>query len=80
MTRCGSQVPQPILTSDSYAHVKFVSNNANTFPGFQLKFEASVEGKNWHEMKEKFTFQLPCSTDINIVPQNIRKHGMYAVA
>ncbi|XP_052697133.1 cubilin-like isoform X2 [Crassostrea angulata] len=43
MTRCGSQVPQPILTSDSYAHVKFVSNNANTFPGFQIKFEASVE-------------------------------------
>lgn len=58
MTRCGSQVPQPILTSDSYAHVKFVSNNANTFPGFQLKFEASVEGKNWHEMKENLLFNF----------------------
>lgn len=58
MTRCGSHVPQPILTSDSYAHVKFVSNNANTFPGFQLKFEASVEGKNWHEMKENLLFNF----------------------
>lgn len=52
ITVCGTQVPQPIMTSDSYAHVKFVSNNANTFPGFQLKFEASVEGKqemNWRQ-------------------------------
>lgn len=44
LTGCGPQAPQPIMTSDSYAHVKFVSNNVNTFPGFQIKFEASVEG------------------------------------
>ncbi|XP_061178089.1 cubilin-like [Saccostrea echinata] len=42
-TLCGSQIPQPVITSDSYAHIKFISNNANTFPGFQMKFDASVE-------------------------------------
>ncbi|XP_072307339.1 cubilin [Eucyclogobius newberryi] len=40
---CGSALPAPMDTSDSFAYVKFVSDGSGNAPGFSLKFEASVE-------------------------------------
>ncbi|XP_071062991.1 LOW QUALITY PROTEIN: cubilin [Pseudochaenichthys georgianus] len=40
---CGSNIPVSMETSDSFAHVKFVSDASGNAPGFSLTFEASVE-------------------------------------
>ncbi|CAL1576609.1 unnamed protein product [Knipowitschia caucasica] len=40
---CGSSLPTPLETSDSFAYVKFVSDSSVNAPGFSLMFEASVE-------------------------------------
>ncbi|XP_046880031.1 cubilin [Hypomesus transpacificus] len=40
---CGSSMPAPIDTSDSFTYVKFVSDSSTNAPGFSLSFHASVE-------------------------------------
>lgn len=40
---CGTTLPAPFDTSDSFAYVKFVSDASGNAPGFSLRFEASVE-------------------------------------
>ncbi|KAF0028409.1 hypothetical protein F2P81_019496 [Scophthalmus maximus] len=40
---CGSNLPASMDTSDSFAYVKFVSDNSGNAAGFSLSFEASVE-------------------------------------
>ncbi|XP_041824165.1 cubilin [Melanotaenia boesemani] len=40
---CGSNLPAPLDTSDSFAYVKFVSDTSINAAGFRLTFEASVE-------------------------------------
>uniref|UniRef100_W5MX16 Cubilin n=1 Tax=Lepisosteus oculatus TaxID=7918 RepID=W5MX16_LEPOC len=40
---CGSALPSPVVTADSYAYVKFVSDGSENALGFSLRFDASVE-------------------------------------
>uniref|UniRef100_A0A4W4F6Q8 Cubilin n=1 Tax=Electrophorus electricus TaxID=8005 RepID=A0A4W4F6Q8_ELEEL len=40
---CGSSLPAPMDTGDSFAYVKFVSDGSGNANGFRLSFEASVE-------------------------------------
>uniref|UniRef100_A0A3B5L191 Cubilin n=1 Tax=Xiphophorus couchianus TaxID=32473 RepID=A0A3B5L191_9TELE len=40
---CGNNIPASVDTSDSFAYVKFVSDNSGNAAGFSLFFEASVE-------------------------------------
>ncbi|KAM4718445.1 cubilin [Anableps anableps] len=40
---CGNNIPASVDTSNSFAYVKFVSDNSGNAPGFSLFFEASVE-------------------------------------
>lgn len=40
---CGTTLPAPFDTSDSFAYVKFVSDASGNAPGFSLRFDASVE-------------------------------------
>uniref|UniRef100_A0A672HTS6 Cubilin (intrinsic factor-cobalamin receptor) n=1 Tax=Salarias fasciatus TaxID=181472 RepID=A0A672HTS6_SALFA len=40
---CGSDLPAPVDTSDSFAYVRFVSDGSTNAAGFRLLFEASVE-------------------------------------
>ncbi|XP_028815099.1 cubilin [Denticeps clupeoides] len=40
---CGSSIPAPMDTGDSFAYVKFVSDGSGNAEGFSLSFEASVE-------------------------------------
>ncbi|XP_054878715.1 cubilin isoform X1 [Poeciliopsis prolifica] len=40
---CGNNIPASVDTSDSFAYVKFVSDNSINAAGFHLFFEASVE-------------------------------------
>ncbi|XP_066539114.1 cubilin [Hoplias malabaricus] len=40
---CGSSLPAPMDTGDSFAYVKFVSDSSGNAAGFSLSFEASVE-------------------------------------
>uniref|UniRef100_A0A8C5HD89 Cubilin n=1 Tax=Gouania willdenowi TaxID=441366 RepID=A0A8C5HD89_GOUWI len=40
---CGSELPVPLDTSDSFAYVKFFSDTSGNAAGFTLSFEASVE-------------------------------------
>uniref|UniRef100_A0A3Q4HHJ3 Cubilin (intrinsic factor-cobalamin receptor) n=1 Tax=Neolamprologus brichardi TaxID=32507 RepID=A0A3Q4HHJ3_NEOBR len=40
---CGSNLPAPMETSDSFAYVRFVSDTSENAAGFRLFFEASVE-------------------------------------
>lgn len=45
---CGSTLPAPLETSDSFAYVRFVSDASGNSAGFSLSFEASVEGAVTH--------------------------------
>uniref|UniRef100_A0AAQ4PGY7 Cubilin n=1 Tax=Gasterosteus aculeatus aculeatus TaxID=481459 RepID=A0AAQ4PGY7_GASAC len=40
---CGSHPPASVDTSDSFAYVRFVSDNSGNAAGFSLTFEASIE-------------------------------------
>ncbi|XP_066579431.1 cubilin [Amia ocellicauda] len=40
---CGSTLPGPVDTADSYAYIRFVSDSSVNAPGFSLRFDASVE-------------------------------------
>ncbi|XP_017269603.1 cubilin [Kryptolebias marmoratus] len=40
---CGNNLPASVDTSDSFAYVKFVSDNSINAAGFKLSFEASIE-------------------------------------
>lgn len=40
---CGSTLPAPLETSDSFTYVRFVSDASGNSAGFSLSFEASVE-------------------------------------
>jgi len=46
LNACGYQQPPTVVTSDSYAFVKFQSSNRlRDSLGFSLSFQASLEGK-----------------------------------
>ncbi|KAM9307657.1 cubilin [Gastrophryne carolinensis] len=40
---CGNKIPDSLRTSDSFAYVKFVSDESITAKGFRLQYEASIE-------------------------------------
>ncbi|KAL3836256.1 hypothetical protein ACJMK2_021695 [Sinanodonta woodiana] len=40
---CGSRIPVPVVTSDSFAYLRLKTNNGVVQLGFSLNFEASVE-------------------------------------
>ena len=43
---CGDSIPQPVITSDNQAVIRFVSNERDQQPGFSLNYQASIEGTN----------------------------------
>ena len=43
---CGDSIPQPVITSDNQAIIRFVSNERDQQPGFSLNYQASIEGTN----------------------------------
>ncbi|XP_053569959.1 cubilin [Bombina bombina] len=40
---CNSTIPNDLVTSDSFAYIKFVSDGSINATGFRLRFEASIE-------------------------------------
>uniref|UniRef100_A0A8C3I7Z9 Cubilin n=1 Tax=Chrysemys picta bellii TaxID=8478 RepID=A0A8C3I7Z9_CHRPI len=40
---CGTTIPDPMDTSDSFAYVKFFTDGSINAPGFRLRFDASIE-------------------------------------
>ncbi|XP_053408750.1 cubilin-like isoform X2 [Mercenaria mercenaria] len=56
---CGSRIPNPVMTSDRYGYVRFVSNEARQYPGFSLNFEASVEVCGGDLTTPEGSFQSP---------------------
>ncbi|KAH3692443.1 hypothetical protein DPMN_194284 [Dreissena polymorpha] len=56
---CGFSIPQPVFTSDNFAYVRFVSSGTVQYPGFRMKFEASVEECGGDLMLPSGSFQSP---------------------
>lgn len=61
---CGSTLPAPLDTSDSFAYIRFVSDASGNSAGFSLSFEASVEGTimlfySFFSPSETFTLRTP---------------------
>uniref|UniRef100_A0A665V841 Cubilin n=1 Tax=Echeneis naucrates TaxID=173247 RepID=A0A665V841_ECHNA len=54
---CGGNLPAPVDTSDSFAYIRFVSDNSGNAAGFSLSFESSVEGQKLTKTEPLFTMQ-----------------------
>ncbi|WAR06690.1 CUBN-like protein, partial [Mya arenaria] len=56
---CGNQIPQPVMTSDNLAYVKFVSDGIRQLTGFSVNFEASVDECGGDLILPSGSFQSP---------------------
>ncbi|XP_041372182.1 cubilin-like [Gigantopelta aegis] len=59
LRNCGTRMPSPVDTSDSFAYVRFVSNGNTQRTGFKLTFLASVEACGGDLTTSTGTFSSP---------------------